>query len=87
MKRGGRDSWPGSLDVRFLALLALVRDGTGLRDARQLDLLISMRFRPREGRTVLEELIELERRGLVRRAAGGTGYRWAVTDTGAEALS
>ena len=86
-KRGVRDGWPGSLDARFLALLALVRDGTGLRDARQLDLLISARFRPREGRTVLDELIELERRGFVRRAAGGTGYRWAVTDAGSEALS
>jgi len=86
-ERGVRDGWPGSLDARFLALLALVRDGTGLRDARQLDLMISARFRPREGRTVLDELIELERRGLVRRAAGGTGYRWAVTDAGSEALS
>ena len=86
-KRGVRDGWPGSLDARFLALLALVRDGTGLRDARQLDLLISARFRPREGRTVLDELTELERRGFVRRAAGGTGYRWAVTDAGSEALS
>jgi len=86
-ERGVRDGGPGSLDARFLTLLALVRDGTGPRDARQLDLLISTRFRPREGRTVLEELTELERRGLVRRAAGGTGYRWAVTDTGAEALS
>ena len=86
-ERRGRDGWPGSLDARFLALLALVRDGTGLRDARQLDLLVSIRFRPREGWTVLDELVELERRGLVCRAAGGTGYRWAVTDTGAEALS
>jgi len=80
-KRRVPDGWPGSLDARFLALLALVRDGTGLRDARQLDLMISMRFRPREGWTVLDELIELERRGLVRRATGGTGYRWAVTDS------
>lgn len=81
------NGWPGSLDARFLALLSLVRDGTGVRDARQLDLLVSIRFWPREGWTVLDELIELERRGLVRRAAGGTGYRWAVTDAGSEALS
>jgi hypothetical protein len=47
-KRRVRDSWPSSLDARFLALLTLVRDGTGLRDARQLDLLISARFRPRK---------------------------------------
>ena len=86
-RRRVRDGWPGSLDARFLASLALVRDGTGLRDARQLDLLISARFRPREGRTVLDELIELERRGLVRRAAGGTGYRWAITDAGSEGPS
>jgi hypothetical protein len=50
----------------------------------QLDLLISARFRPREGGTVLDELIELERRGFVRRAPGGTGYRWAVTDAGSK---
>ena len=86
-QHGARDGRPGSLDARFLALLALVRDGTGLRDARQLDLLISAHYRPREGRTVLDELLELERRGLVRRAAGGTGYRWAITDAGSEALS
>ena len=85
-ERRVRDGWPGSLDARFLALLSLVRDGTGLRDARQLDLLVSIRFRPREGWTVLDELIELERRGLVRRTAGGTGYRWAVTDAGSDAL-
>lgn len=86
-KRRVRDGWPGPLDARFLALLSLVRDGTGLRDARQLDLMISMRFRPREGWTVLDELIELERRGFVHRAAGGTGYRWAVTDAGSDALN
>jgi hypothetical protein len=34
-ERRVRDDWPGSLDARFLALLSLVRDGTGLRDARQ----------------------------------------------------
>ena len=79
-------NWPGSLDARFAALLALVRDGAGQRDARQLDLQINMRLTPREGATVLDELTELERRGLVRRAPGGTGYRWAVTDAGSAAL-
>jgi hypothetical protein len=86
-KRRLREGWPDSLDARFLALLALVRDGMGRRDARHLDLLISARHKPREGRTVLEELIELERRGLVRRGAGGTGYRWTITDAGSEALA
>lgn len=82
-----RQGWPGSLDGRFLALLALVRDGMGRRDARQLDLLISARLWPREGRTVLEELIELEHRGLIRRGPDGTGYRWAITGAGSEALT
>jgi Immunity protein 35 len=82
-----REGWPGSLDARFLTLLALVRDGMGLRDARRLDRLVSMRHEPREDATVLEELAELERRGLVRRGAGGTGYRWAVTDAGSVALT
>jgi hypothetical protein len=86
-KRRVRNGWPGSLDARFLALLALVRDGTALRDARQLDLLISARFRPREGRTVLDELNELEHRGFILRAAGGTGYRWAVTNAESGVLS
>jgi Immunity protein 35 len=89
-KRRLREGWPDSLDARFLALLALVRDGMGLRDARHLDLLISAGHRPREGRTALDELIELERRGLVRRcpaAEGGVGYRWIVTDAGSEILN
>jgi hypothetical protein len=58
----------------------------GFRDARHLDLLVSTRHAPREDRTVLEELIELERRGFVRRRDGGTGHRWMVTDAGSEAL-
>jgi hypothetical protein len=51
----------------------------GLRDARQLDLLVNMRHEPRDGATVLNELAELERPGFVRRRPGGTGYRWTVT--------
>ena len=82
-----QDGWPGSLDARFLGLLALVRNGMGRRDARQLDLLISTRLKPRGGWTVLDELIELEHRGLVRRGPGGTGNRWAITDAGSEALT
>lgn len=85
-KRRLAEGWPGSLDARFLALILLVREGMGLRDARHLDLLISVRHAPREGYTVLDELVELEHRGLVRRRGGGTGYRWMVTDAGSEAL-
>jgi hypothetical protein len=81
-----REDWAGLLDARFLALLALVRDGMGPRDARQLDLLISSKHEPREGGTVLDELVELERRGLVRSGEGGTGYNWSITDAGSEAL-
>lgn len=84
-KRRLGEGWPESVDARFLTLLARVRDGVGLRDARRLDLLVSMRHEPREGATVLDELAELERRGLVRQGAGGTG-RWAVTDAGSEIL-
>ena len=57
----------------------------GRRDARQLDLLVRVRHEPRDNATVLDELAELERRGLVRREAGGA-YRWTVTDAGSEAL-
>ncbi len=85
-KRRLREGWPESLDARFLTLLALVRDGMGLRDARRLELLASMCHMPRDGATVLDELAELERRGLVRRGAGGTGHRWAVTSAGSKAL-
>ena len=85
-KRRLSEGWPGTLDARFLTLLALVRDGAGRRSARQLDLLVSTRHAPRDGATVLDELVELERRGLVRREPGGTGYRWAVTDAGSDAL-
>ena len=85
-KRRLREGWPDCLDARFLALLALVRDGMGHRNVRHLDWLISARQEPRAGRTVLDELVELERRGLVRQEAGGTGGQWGVTDAGAVAL-
>lgn len=88
-KRRAREGWPEDLDDRFLALLALVRDGLGLLDARHLDLLISRRHPPRQHATALDELVELERRGLVRRRPvtdGGVGYRWQITDLGTESL-
>lgn len=91
-ERAGRkhrlqQGWPAALDARFLTLLALVRDGAGQRDARHLDLQVSTRHAPRDDATVLDELVELERRGLVRREADGTGYRWAVTSAGSAALA
>lgn len=86
-KRRLNEGWPDSLDPRFRALLALVRDGMGYRDARHIDLLMDhVRHKPREGRTVRDELGELERRGLVRRRDGGVGHRWTITDAGSEAL-
>jgi hypothetical protein len=66
-KRCLDEGWPESLDARFLALLALVREGMSLRSSRHLDLLMSKLHEPREHRTVLDELTELERRGLVHR--------------------
>jgi hypothetical protein len=89
-KRRLREGWPDSLDTRFLVLLGLVRDGMGKRDARYLDLLISMQHEPREGRTVYEELAELERRGLVRRRPareGGAGFKWETTAAGFDVAS
>jgi DNA-binding HxlR family transcriptional regulator len=63
----------------------------GLRDARHLDLLVNgfSGYPPRESATVLDELVELERRGLVQRhpvSAGGSGYRWSITEVGLSCL-
>lgn len=83
-KRRMRAGWPADLDDRFLVLLRLVRDGVGLRDARHLDLLLNgvERIPPRATATVLDELVELEQRGLVQRQDGGSGYRWIITEAG-----
>jgi hypothetical protein len=86
-KRHVDEGWPDSLDARFLALLALVRDGMGRRHTRYLGLLIGMQREPRDGRTVLDELAELEWRGLVRRQDDGARCRWALTDAGLAAVS
>ena len=87
--KGGPRILPEDLDGRFVALLTRVRDGLSLRDARHLDLLISRRYSPREHATVLDELVDLERRGLVARRSGregGVGYRWQTTNAGLESL-
>jgi hypothetical protein len=88
-KRRVRAGWPDDLDDRFVALLGLVRDGMGLRDARHLDLLLSSLrgYPPREAATLLDELVELERRGLVDRRPGGSGYRWKITEGGLGCLT
>lgn len=74
---------------RFTALLSLVRDGTGFRSGRHIELLINRRFPPRGHATVLDELAELERRGLVGQrpaSQAAIGCRWQITDTGLESL-
>ena len=61
-------------------LLAVVAEGGGNWDARQIDLRVSSRYGPGEG-TVLQELQALARLGLVTRddSRSGVGGRWAVT--------
>jgi hypothetical protein len=36
--------------------------------------------------TVLDELVELEKRGLVRRWPGSLGYKWDITEKGNAAV-
>ena len=79
--------WPASLDSRFLTLLSLVAQGLGAHATWKLDQLISLRHAPRDDVTVQEELMELERRGLVSRREGPSGYVWTVTDAGADELA
>ena len=61
-------------------LLAVVAEGGGDLDARQIDLRVSSRYGPGE-RTVLQELEALQRLGLVVRddSRSGVGGRWEVT--------
>lgn len=87
-KRRLGEGWPVRLDARFLALLALIRDGH--RDTSDIEGLISALHQPREGRTVLDELVELEKRGLVCRpptAQRGTGFRWLLAGSAADVLA
>lgn len=88
-KRRLREGWPQGLDARFLHLVRLVSEGAGRRDARALDMYINRKYEPRIGRHVRDELLELERRGLVSRlpdSEGGVGNRWAVTSEGLDVL-
>lgn len=80
--------WPEGLTDRLRDLIAAVRDGAGRRDARGLDRYISRHHEP-TAHTVLEELHELERRGLVARQPddlGGVGNRWRITPEGLAVL-
>jgi len=61
-------------------LLAVVAEGGGDLDARQIDLRVSSRYGPGE-MTMLRELEALQRLGLVVRddSRSGVGGRWNVT--------
>jgi hypothetical protein len=61
-------------------LLAIVAEGGGDLDARQIDLRVSSRYGPGE-KTVLRELEALQELGLVLRddSRSGVGGRWKVT--------
>jgi hypothetical protein len=65
---------------RQARLLAVVAEGDGDWDARRIDLTVSVRHGPGEG-TVLQELQELQRLGLVTRddSRSGAGGRWTLT--------
>ena len=88
-KRCLREGWPLELDARFRHLLRLVNEGSGRRDARALDMYINARFEPRADHHVRDELLELERRGLVTKlpdSTGGVGNFWQITPAGLNAL-
>jgi hypothetical protein len=61
-------------------LLAVVAEGGGDLDARQIDLRVSSRYGPGE-MTMLRELEALQRLGLVVRddSRSGVGGRWKIT--------
>jgi len=63
-------------------LLAVVAEGGGDLDARQIDLRVSSRYGPGE-KTMLRELEALQQLGLVTRddSRSGVGGRWKVTAT------
>ena len=68
------------LSDRQVKLLAVVAEGGGDWDARQIDLTADARYGPGEG-TVLQELETLRLLGLVVRddSRSGVGGRWKVT--------
>jgi hypothetical protein len=71
-----------SLSDWQVKLLAVVAEGGGDWDARQIDLRVSSRYGPGE-KTVLRELEALQELGLVLRddSRSGVGGRWEVTVT------
>jgi hypothetical protein len=70
------------LSDRQIKLLSVVAEGGGDWDARWIDMTVDARYGPGEG-TVLEELVVLQRLGLVVRddSRSGVGGRWKVTAT------
>lgn len=70
-----------SLTDRQIKILRVVVEGNGDWDARRIDLTVDYRYGP-GGTTVLRELEELERLGLVSQdtSRSGVGGRWAATD-------
>jgi hypothetical protein len=70
------------LSDRQIKLLSVVAEGGGDWDARWIDMTVDARYGPGEG-TVLQELVVLQRLGLVVRddSRSGVGGRWKVTAT------
>jgi hypothetical protein len=85
-KRHLQEIWPDSLDARFLALPSVVRDGNGLYGTWKIKDLAGTLHPQRKDVTVLEELVELERRGLVRCREGANGYMWTISEAGVQAM-
>jgi len=86
-RRRIREGWPVELDGRLRDLLILVRDRVSGRTARILSHYLGRKHPARPGRTVLDELQELERRQMVsRRDAADAGEAWMITDRGRAAL-
>jgi hypothetical protein len=86
-RRRTREGWPVELDGRLRDLLILLRDRVSGRTARILSHYLGRKYPARPGRTLLEELQELERRQLVsRRDTADSDGIWMITDGGHAAL-
>jgi hypothetical protein len=87
-RRWKADGWPDSITDRWRSLLDIVKGGAGRRTAQTIEVYLSRRHAP-NGRTVLAELLELERRGLVAHAVhrpDEATHTWRVTDAGERAI-
>jgi Immunity protein 35 len=82
-----RQGWPVGLDERLKDLLVLARDGLNGRSARTLGRYLDRLHPARPGRTVLDELLELERRRLIgRRDTAARAMRSGRSPTSAALL-